>query len=134
MPGVKDNPLDAVRCSFLNDPATLSISNGSLSQQEIHSHLRTLPTLLHTRNLHQNIGTTIELRECVRIHKSFFKHLCRGVSKMKKGKDQRNLTALQERLEDSISSLDFYECALETTKEQLLNLMSLVGFLQRLPA
>lgn len=83
--------------------------------------------MLHTRILHRNIATTVELRECVRIHKLSFKQLCKSVSKVQRGRDEHHLTALLDRLEDSVSSLEFYESALETTKEQLLNLLSLVS-------
>lgn len=100
----------------------------SNSLQELLGERHAPPILLRTKLLHQDTGTTINLREYIRIHKSsvdLLKHYTDIMFKVTSTPAPVS-DLLQDRLKMVSEDLDHYKLLSETNLELLKNLLSLV--------
>lgn len=91
-------------------------------------YLRTLPIMSVTRSLHRDIATVIELREYVRLHQAIVEKINSTIALQPESPPkQDSFSLLHDRLDGIMLNLKHFETTLETTKEQLDNLLSLVS-------
>jgi hypothetical protein len=92
--------------------------------QRVYTPDSTSSTLYQTRRLHRDTGTTLALRESIRLHAASLKRFSLGVDKLS---DTSRSASLHERLDDVSQLLDYYELTSSTILEQQQNLLSLVS-------
>jgi hypothetical protein len=94
--------------------------------QQIYTPGITSSTLYQTRRLHRDTGTTLALRESIRLHTSSLKRFCLGIERLE---NTSHSASLRERLDDVSQLLEYYELTSSTILEQQQNLLSLVSHL-----
>lgn len=98
--------------------------------QGIYTPDSTSSTLYQTRRLHRDTGTTLALRESIRLHTASLKRFSLGIERLG---NATHLAPLRERLDDVSQLLEYYELTSSTILEQQQNLLSLVTHSYHIP-
>lgn len=97
--------------------------------QALYSPENPRSILQQTQQLHKDIATAIDLRECMRVHKLAAKHFRSFRSQFRYTRKllKEDLDDLRQRLDSVLLMLEYYELVANTLIEQQENLLNLVG-------
>ncbi|KAF2143213.1 uncharacterized protein K452DRAFT_296990 [Aplosporella prunicola CBS 121167] len=107
----------------------LNVVADNLASTEVVAYQKTLPITPLARALHMDIASTIELREHIRFHKDVIRQIkscVTSAAERKRGSGYVVDDLFMQRLKGLFHVLEHYERLIETTREQLQNLLSLV--------
>jgi hypothetical protein len=103
-----------------------------VKNQALYSPKNPYSVLQQTQQLHREIATAIDLRECMRVHKFATKqfHACRHQQRSARELSDQEASDMLQRLNSFLLLLEYYELVANTLVEQQENLLNLVRYIE----